>query len=169
MLTTKKMAMIIALGILLASCNRGVTPFTPAELAAIAGEDADKNGVRDDIDALILKTYSEKDHREAFLQFARIEQSKLAADVTEESASKIMFETFRASDCVRKKIPAYSHPERIGREFWHGPLPYDPNRFFGEIIVLTANTDLRKRAMNRFSAHVTSFPVPDGSEEVCDF
>lgn len=173
MLTPQKLGMFLVLIALSSGCNKGPTtpaPFTPEERAAILGEDANGNGIRDDVEELINKTYSEKDHRAAFFQLARADQATLMVDLgDEEAVSKASFAVFRAEGCVSKKVPLYSRGEEIGREAWGLPLPKNPVLFRQEIRALAQNTELRKRAAIPVHVLTTGYSVPYDFNDFCDF
>lgn len=172
MLFHNKLTMIAVLMVLLAGCNRDLEPppLTAAERASLAGEDANKNGVRDDIEALILKTYSDKVYRAAIMRYARAEQATLMIDPADKAAVRdISFEIQEAQFCIMKKIPAYSHKEKIGREFHGLPIPKNPNQFQLEIRALTFDTALRKRAEIPRVVLNTSYSVPWNYDPPCNF
>jgi len=54
--------------------------------ADLAGPDLDNNGIRDDIDAYINKTYTNEKERKAAQQFARAMQHIILVDVNDEDA-----------------------------------------------------------------------------------
>ncbi|WP_227553789.1 hypothetical protein [Acinetobacter haemolyticus] len=92
---------LLCIGILTGCGNdddsKSDTPLTPAQKIAkkkssgeqlqldltdtVAGIDADQNGIRDDIDAYIQKTYPTEEQRKAVSQYARSLQASLLVDL----------------------------------------------------------------------------------------
>lgn len=69
--------------------------------ADIKGPDADNNGIRDDIDAIIQKTYTEPAQRKAAQQFAAVLQSQLQVDPNNKAAVKALsVRSARAINCL---------------------------------------------------------------------
>lgn len=71
-------------------------------LPMIEGIDIDRNGVRDDIDAYITKTYPDEAQRRAALQMARAYQAMLLVDKSDERAlDEVSRQSFRAVACQK--------------------------------------------------------------------
>ena len=107
--------------------SKSDTPLTPAEKIAkmessgelpkldrtdtVAGIDADQNGIRDDIDAYIQKTYPTEEQRKAVSQYARSLQASLLVDLENKITVKAATNTTsRAISCIFKKVPSGNSP-----------------------------------------------------------
>ncbi|WP_374572899.1 hypothetical protein [Acinetobacter sp.] len=96
----------------------------------VKGIDADKNGIRDDIDAYIQKTYPSEEQQKAVSQYARSLQASLSVDKADKIAVKaITNEKARAISCIFEKIP-------------NGKSP-NGDRVVKEILSMTTNTRQR--------------------------
>lgn len=67
---------------------------------SVGGIDANANGVRDDIEAFINKTYTDSKQRAAMMQYAGALQSLLLNSYTKEAAYLSEKKVFRALDCA---------------------------------------------------------------------
>ena len=75
------------------------------------GIDADKNGIRDDIDAYIKKTYPSEDQQKAVNQYARSLQASLLVDKEDKIAVKAVTNSkARAISCISMKVPDGKSP-----------------------------------------------------------
>lgn len=90
--------------------------------ADIKGPDADNNGIRDDIDAIIQKTYTEPAQRKAAVQFAAVLQSQLQVDPNNKAAVKAL--SVRSARHQLPGHPVWHHgqPELLGRSRVAGSL-----------------------------------------------
>lgn len=151
--------------------SKSNTPLTPAQKIAkmessgelpkldrtdtVAGIDADQNGIRDDIDAYIQKTYTTEEQRKAVSQYARSLQSSILVNIEDKIAVKaITNEKARAISCIFEKIPNEQSPNN------------------GSVVeeILGATTNTKKRlleyiALNK-SLDGTVISLPSG--DVCD-
>ncbi|NCU24029.1 hypothetical protein DZC41_11290, partial [Acinetobacter haemolyticus] len=117
--------------------------------------DADQNGIRDDIDAYIQKTYTTEEQRKAVSQYARSLQSSILVNKEDKIAVKaITNEKARAISCIFEKIPNEQSPNN------------------GSVVeeILGATTNTKKRlleyiALNK-SLDGTVISLPSG--DVCD-
>ena len=70
-------------------------------LPMIEGIDIDRNGVRDDIDAYVAKTYTDEAQRRAAVQMARAYQAMLLVDKSDERAlDEVSMQGSRAVACL---------------------------------------------------------------------
>ena len=77
----------------------------------IAGIDANANGVRDDIEAIITQKYMQADQRAAAMQYAFAIQAAMLADTNDKAAVKsISLKTSRASRCLFLKFDPTNDP-----------------------------------------------------------
>jgi hypothetical protein len=72
---------------------------------AVSG-DADHNGVRDDIEEVIKRSYPEGEQRRAFFQYAHAEQKFLSAGGSPAGARQGIQDIDKAIQCLRAKAPA---------------------------------------------------------------
>ena len=172
---TKIIIGLLCMGILTGCGNdddsKSDKPLTPAEKIAkmensgelpkldrtdtVAGIDADQNGIRDDIDAYIQKTYPTEEQRKAVSQYARSLQSSILVNKEDKIAVKaITNEKARAISCIFEKIPNEQSPNN------------------GSVVeeILGATTNTKKRlleyiALNK-SLDGTVISLPSG--DVCD-
>lgn len=121
----------------------------------VAGIDADDNGIRDDIDAYISRTYANEEQRKAVSQYAKSLQASLLVDKTDKIAVKASSNTkARAVGCIFKKIPG-------------GTSPND-GRVIEEILGATINTKQRMMEYLELNKALdgTVISLPRG--DVCD-
>lgn len=77
----------------------------------IAGIDGDKNGIRDDIDIYIEKTYPSEEQQKAVKQFAKALQTSLLVDKEDIIAVKSVTNVSRrAISCIFEKVPNGNSP-----------------------------------------------------------
>lgn len=68
--------------------------------------EADKNGIRDDIDEYIKKTYQIEEQQKAVIQYAKSLQASLLVDTEDKIAVKaIINDKTRAISCISVKTP----------------------------------------------------------------
>jgi len=119
------------------------------------GIDADKNGIRDDIDAYIKKTYPSEEQQKAVSQYARSLQASLFVDKEDKIAVKaITNEKARAISCISIKVPAGKSP--------HG------DRVVKEILSMTTNTKQRQLEYLALDKALDGTVISLPSEHVCD-
>lgn len=117
----------------------------------IAGVDADKNGVRDDVDAYISTRYSAAPQKAAALQVARTIQKELLVSKTDKPAIKLLtLAEDRAVNCVYSKFDRNSSIK--------------PGAVVQDIESVTTNTEERLLAYLAFSkaADGTTGTIPEG-------
>jgi hypothetical protein len=79
--------------------------------ADIKGPDADGNGIRDDIDAIIRKTYSVPAQRKAAEQYAAVSQAQMVVDVNDKAAVKALsVRSARAINCLIQQFGTTQAP-----------------------------------------------------------
>lgn len=76
------------------------TDFEPT----IAGIDANKNGVRDDIEQYIEKKYPDPAQRAAMMQYAKARQNFILTSTTPEKAHAAAEDLWRSFACVRNQL-----------------------------------------------------------------
>lgn len=172
----KRILMIsLCIGVLSAcgedNSNQNETPLTPAQKIAkmetdgelptlertntIAGIDEDQNGIRDDIDAYIEKTYSSEAQKKAVSQYAKSLQASLLVDTEDKIALKATTNVkARAISCIFEKIP-------------YGKSP-DGDRVVGEILSITTNTKQRLLAYVALDKALDGTVISSPSGDVCD-
>jgi hypothetical protein len=72
--------------------------------ASIAGIDANKNGIRDDIEQYIEKTYPDPAKRAAMMQYAKAQQNFILTATTPERAQLAAQELWRSFACARSQL-----------------------------------------------------------------
>ncbi|MDP9043245.1 MAG: hypothetical protein M3O01_00410 [Pseudomonadota bacterium] len=117
----------------------------------IAGTDADRNGIRDDIDRYINSLPDSEQEKKALRQDAAAIQATVVEDISNDSIrAKVASNIMKSTSCVGD---TYGRPATRGR-----------NRS-KEIEKLTINTPLRRQAYSKFnqamSGSVTSMPAGD--------
>lgn len=122
---------------------------------SVAGIDNDKNGIRDDIDAYILKNYPIETQRKAVNQFAKSFQAYLVTDTKDSIVVKeVSNENTRAMTCVFSKF----NNSDIG-----------PNgSVVQEIISLTTNTKKRLLAYHEFNDALDGTVISIPQKDYCD-
>ena len=151
--------------------SKSDTPLTPAEKIAkmensgelpkldrtdtVAGIDADQNGIRDDIDAYIQKTYPTEEQRKAVSQYARSLQSSILVNKEDKIAVKaITNEKARAISCISLKIPDSKSP--------------NGGRVVPEILSITTNTKQRLSEYFLLDKALDGTVISLPSGDVCD-
>jgi hypothetical protein len=98
---------------LCAACGNETTTSSPAPTAALAGADANSDGVRDDIESYIDTTYpvpANLDTNKALRQYAKAAQSSIIdANDAGKSVTHVT-ERFRALECLMSRRPTDFHP-----------------------------------------------------------
>lgn len=141
---------------LLTACgNDSSEPSKLDRTDTIGGVDADKNGIRDDIDIYIKKTYPIEEQQKAVIQYAKALQASLLVDKEDKVAVKALTNAkARAISCIFEKIP--SEQSRIN------------GSIVEEIVGITTNTKqrlLEYLALNKaLDGTVISLP----SADICD-
>lgn len=118
---------------------------------SIAGTDANWNNIRDDIDRIISRAYTNEKQRKAAIQVARALQASLLIDTSNIAAVKVIDrEISRAINCV------YSS--------FDGTRTKQPAQVIQELESITANTKERLRAYLQFNKALdgTSSALPEG-------
>lgn len=122
----------------------------------IGGIDTDNNGVRDDIDEYIKKTYPSAVQQKALLQYARsLQKSLLLEDKQDLIAVKaVTNEKARAISCISLKVPGGKSP--------------NGDRVVQEILSLHTNTKKRLEEYWKLDIALngTTITLPIG--DVCD-
>ncbi|MCT7315149.1 hypothetical protein N5I87_03970 [Ralstonia sp. CHL-2022] len=72
--------------------------------ASIAGIDANKNGIRDDVEHYIEKTYPDPAQRAAMMQYAKAQQNFILTATTPERAQLAAQELWRSFACARSQL-----------------------------------------------------------------
>ncbi len=118
----------------------------------LTGTDADKNGIRDDVDAFISLKYSASEPlRKAAQQDARSTQMMLNA-TTKEQASAAAAAQARAVNCDFASAPNAKVAAKLSRE----------------LEALTVNTEERIRAYTQANAYLNHTILPSANGKTCD-
>lgn len=120
----------------------------------IRGIDNDGNGIRDDIDAYIKRTYP-KSQQKVVSQFARVAQASLLVNINDRVALQTIGNAdSRAISCIYEKIPNGESPS-------HGSVVEE---------IYGATTNTKKRLLASLAVDKASngmvFKLPN--EDVCD-
>ncbi len=117
----------------------------PASADAVAGMDADNNGVRDDIDELVAGFPLTDAPKNATLQLAGAVQTAITTSSDDEAASRNAQEVLRAQTCMASLMPDFA-------------------TYVDTIHAQTFNTELRHQAWLDFQEKTgrQEFPVPQG-------
>ncbi len=150
----KSLVSIITLSIFISSfANAGEFPELD-RTDTISGIDNDKNGIRDDIDAYILKHYPIEQQRRAVKQLAKGLQAYLVTNTTENSVVKeVANENARSMACVFSKFE-----DGIGP---NGDIP-------DEIFAITTNTKKRLLAYFEFDKALDGTVTSSPDKDFCD-
>lgn len=119
--------------------------------ATIAGNDADSNGVRDDVDAYIRRTFPDPQRQAAALQFARALQAALLVSLHDPDAVRLASASISDSiSCIFSRFPGY-------------PDVPDPAQVSEELRKITVNTRLRWQAYDAYNRALSGsvFSLPD--------
>ncbi len=118
----------------------------------VAGTDANSNGVRDDVDAFIVSSYSAPSQRAAATQFAAVLQSAMLVDASNTSEVKaISVRGARAVNCIYTRFDGSGDTRQ-------------PGLVVEEIRSVSTNTKLRLLAYLSYSKALdgTSGALPEG-------
>lgn len=118
----------------------------------LIGTDANANGVRDDIEAIITNNYTPSTQRAAAMQTAKAIQRALTVDKTDLAAVKIVDrEISRGINCIYSKFDGTSSAKQ-------------PAQVTQELEAITANTKQRLLAYLQFNKALdgTSSALPEG-------
>ena len=72
--------------------------------ASVAGIDANKNGIRDDVEQCIEKKYPDPAQRAAMMQYAKARQNFILTATTPENAKAAATELWRAFACTQRQL-----------------------------------------------------------------
>lgn len=115
---------------------------TPIDKVSVLGVDANANGVRDDVEAYILKNHPQEGESRAGMQLARALQALMAVDARDREKSKVVADQgTRAVNCMYFAFPG-------------PPTSLYPAHVSDLIMEKTFNTRDRKMANNAFSRAV---------------
>jgi hypothetical protein len=120
--------------------------------SSVTGTDTDKNGVRDDIDAIIAKQVDTSAQRAALTQFAQSIEATLTLDATDKSAvATIATEVRKAIACV---FTQYDPKTAEGRVRW--------------LEEISINTMPRLQAYDHFNIAMNNSVTPQEMGAVCN-
>ncbi len=123
----------------------------------LAGPDKNNNGIRDDIEAYINKTYPEPSEKAAVMQYAKAIQKKLSVDTTDSLAVRaVVHEGGRGLYCLGERLDDPS--EYISRA----------SVVYKEIVAMTTNTKPRLLAYLAFDKALDGWVISAPTGEVCD-
>lgn len=129
-------------------------PFNLDRSATVGGIDANNDGVRDDIAAVIDEFPFDAAQKRAFMQAAAALQSALTSSTDTNSAVANWTQMNRAIECLNGRFD----PER----FWEW------SKYDDQIEALTLNTEIRLQAYIQFEQLSGSGAPPEPRGEVCD-
>lgn len=119
--------------------------------ASISGSDANNNGVRDDVDAFITRSYPAPGQQAAALQYAKGIQLAITIDKSNSQAVKSVDQKeSRAIKCIFSRF--------------RGANDIHPSAVVSEIEAITSNTKDRLKAYLAYSKAMdgTTSAIPDG-------
>lgn len=125
---------------------------------SIAGTDANQNGVRDDIDAIITARFTEPGQRNAALQSARALQSALTVDINDKSATNAASQAMmNATNCIYERFPVAQGAPVAGAT--------TPGALARELEAMTTNTKTRLQTYLKFNKALDGSvsSIPKGS------
>lgn len=146
---------LLPIFLLIACGNDSSEPPSLDRTDTIGGVDTDKNGIRDDIDTYIKKTYPNYEQKKAVTQYARSLQASLLIDKDDEIAVKAATNAkAKAISCISMKVPDGKSPngERVVRE----------------IVSITTNTKQRLLEYMALDKALDGTVISLPSGEVCD-
>lgn len=146
---------LLPIFLLIACGNDSSEPPSLDRTDTIGGVDADKNGIRDDIDTYIKKTYPNYEQKKAVTQYARSLQASLLIDKDDEIAVKAATNAkAKAISCISMKVPDGKSPngERVVRE----------------IVSITTNTKQRLLEYMTLDKALDGTVISLPSGDVCD-
>lgn len=146
---------LLPIFLLIACGNDSSEPPSLDRTDTIGGVDADKNGIRDDIDTYIKKTYPNYEQKKAVTQYARSLQASLLIDKDDKIAVKAATNAkAKAISCISMKVPDGKSPngERVVRE----------------IVSMTTNTKQRLLEYMALDKALDGTVISLPSGEVCD-
>lgn len=146
---------LLPIFLLIACGNDSSEPPSLDRTDTIGGVDADKNGIRDDIDTYIKKTYPNYEQKKAVTQYARSLQASLLVDKDDKIAVKAATNAkAKAISCISMKVPDGKSPngERVVRE----------------IVSMTTNTKQRLLEYMALDKALDGTVISLPSGEVCD-
>ena len=146
---------LLPIFLLIACGNDSSEPPSLDRTDTIGGVDADKNGIRDDIDTYIKKTYPNYEQKKGVTQYARSLQASLLIDKDDKIAVKTASNAkAKAISCISMKVPDGKSPngERVVRE----------------IVSMTTNTKQRLLEYMALDKALDGTVISLPSGEVCD-
>ena len=159
----KKMICLLSIG-LLTACSHSPTQSQSVNSLGlpeldrtntVEGIDADRNGIRDDIDGYIKNTYPAPEQQKAVSQYARSLQSKLLIDHKDRNAVRASSKvSSKAIGCIYEKIPQGKSPNAA--------------RVVQETLSLTTNTKQRLMAYLAYNKAMDGMVISLPSENVCE-
>ncbi|MBU6431529.1 MAG: hypothetical protein KGJ58_02980 [Patescibacteria group bacterium] len=130
----------------------------------IAGIDANKNGIRDDVELAIFKKYpNSAKTRAALLQYALALQMEVVQPiVNKETVTEVVREQSRADSCVSDSLVPRKNPESSRSYIDVEKI----DTFINFVKERQLNTDLRKQARKDFVEKIGSYA--ESENKVCD-
>lgn len=155
----KKVAEIHSIRLTLADVDGSKLPPAPDQVqndATVAGIDANKNYVRDDIERWIFDHYADPRERAVWMQWARSEEFVMTRAVDKETLVAVMEEGDRANQCG-----GYLY---TSNKYWIEEEEFSKRA--REIDNLVWNTDIRKLAKTKGYSYMTGSGPMEGQQ--CD-
>jgi len=130
----------------------------------IQGIDTNKNGIRDDVELAIFKTYPDSAKtRAALLQYALALQMESAQEVVnKETVTEVVREQSRADACVADTLVPRKNPES-SREYSDIEKI---DAYINFVKKIQLNTEARKKARTDFVEKIGSYS--ESENKVCD-
>lgn len=142
-------------------------PPDPGELAdaTVEGIDANKNGIRDDVELAVFKEYPDSAKtRAVLLQYGlALQMEVIQPIVNTEIVDKIIGEESRASSCIADSLVPRKSPESERNDVDMEKI----DTFISFIEDKQLNTDTRKKAQQNFYKNLGNFANSTKKEE-CD-
>jgi len=130
----------------------------------VAGIDANKNGIRDDVELAIFKEYPKSAKtRAVLLQYAlALQMEAMQTVVNEETVTEVVREQSRADSCVSDSLVPRKSPESSRSYVDIEKI----DTFINFVKERQLNTDLRKMARKNFIEKIGSYS--ESENKVCD-
>ncbi|GHS86784.1 hypothetical protein FACS189487_01700 [Campylobacterota bacterium] len=126
---------------------------------SLTGIDANANGIRDDIEAYIEKTYTDEKQRKAVMQFARSMQETLLVDMTNKEAARKIAKEVQKRDSIAMDCIFLAFDVSKGDE--------NPSKTWRKVRSMTTNTKARLKAHLAFNQALNGTVLYSGSGD-CD-
>jgi hypothetical protein len=135
--------------------NEPDVPEATANGKDLSGIDANKNGIRDDVDIWINRMAYNLNETKGMRQFARVNQEFLKTCETRSEASRELLEKLKKAENCLSSMSDYQRKSK--------------HYSIDKLNIILFNTDSRNQCFKSFSVALNSIQIPAGKNFDCDF